>query len=70
MAEVKYNTPHSPEERISRRLRNSGGDLPASVRTKHGEGPLRAFDNVFHSGSQGSAGNRQWRDDEGGGGNG
>lgn len=60
----------SPEQRIADRLRNSGGDLPADVRAKHGEGARRTFHNIHHSGGQGGTGNRLGRDDEGGGGNG
>lgn len=65
--EVKL-TGKSMEQRIADRLKNSGGDLPPDHHTVHGTGPTRTHTNLHSSGSQGGAGNRQWRDDEGGGG--
>jgi hypothetical protein len=64
MPEIKLTGP-SMEQRLADRLKNSGGDLPADVRAKHGEGARRTFHNVHHSGTQGGAGNRLGRDDDG-----
>lgn len=50
--EIKTN-PHHPAsmaERISRRLRNSGGE-EADVTTKTGDGPQRVFHNIHNPGS-------------------
>jgi hypothetical protein len=54
MVEVKYSG-KGPAERLADRLKNSGGDLPADVRVKHGDGARRVFHNVHHSGNQGGA---------------
>ena len=53
----------SAEQRIADRLRNSGGDLPADVRTKTGDGPQRVFHNVHHAAANRGA---KRHDDEGG----
>jgi hypothetical protein len=50
MAEVRYHG-KSPQQRIADRQRNSGGDIPADVRTKTGDGPQRVFHNVHNSGT-------------------
>jgi hypothetical protein len=51
MTEIKTHRDHpsSMEERISKRLRNSG-DPTADVVTKNGDGPTRVFHNISHSG--------------------
>ena len=52
MTEVKYKPHHAgntPEQRIASRLRNSGGDGADHVVQK-GEGPTRAFHNLWHAG--------------------
>jgi hypothetical protein len=54
MAEVKYHG-KSPQQRIVDRQRNSGGDIPADVKTKTGKGPQRVFHNIHHSGSAGGS---------------
>jgi hypothetical protein len=51
MPDVRYHG-KSPEQRITDRLKNSGGDLPADVRTKQGEGPQRVFHNIHHNASE------------------
>lgn len=50
--EIKTNPRHpsSMSERISRRLRNSGGE-EADVTTKTGDGPQRVFHNIHNPGS-------------------
>jgi hypothetical protein len=50
MAEVHYKG-KQPQERLTDRLRNSGGDLPADVKTKHGEGARRTYHNIHNSGT-------------------
>jgi hypothetical protein len=69
MVEVKL-TGKPIAERLADRLKNSGGDLPADVRAKHGEGARRTFHNIHHTGSMGGTGNRLGRDERAGGGNG
>jgi hypothetical protein len=56
MAEVRYNSDKgaTEAERISRRLRNSGGHHADSVVQK-GEGPTRTITNTHHSGGQHSS---------------
>jgi hypothetical protein len=49
MPDVRYKGP-PPQQRLSDRLKNSGGDLPADVRTKHGDGARRTFTNIHHAG--------------------
>jgi hypothetical protein len=39
------------DQRLSDRLRNSGGDLPADVKTQQGKGPQRVFHNIHHAGT-------------------
>jgi cation transport regulator ChaB len=51
MAEVRYRG-KPPEQRLSDRMKNSGGDLPADVKTKHGEGPQRVYHNIHHSAAE------------------
>jgi hypothetical protein len=51
MADVKYTTRYSPEQRIARRLMNSGEGACPDVVVKRGEGPTRAFHNIHESGS-------------------
>jgi len=50
--EIKTNPRHpaSMAERISKRLRNSGGE-EADVTTKTGDGPQRVFHNIHNPGS-------------------
>jgi hypothetical protein len=52
--EVKYDTSHhaggTPEARIASRLRNSGDAENADHVVQKGEGPTRAFHNIFHAG--------------------
>jgi hypothetical protein len=52
MTEVKTRADHpsSMAERISRRLRNSGGE-EADTTVKTGDGPQRTFHNLHNSGS-------------------
>ena len=49
MVEVHYKG-KSPQQRLADRTRNSGGDLPADVRTKHGDGARRTYTNIHHAG--------------------
>jgi hypothetical protein len=42
MVEVKYSG-KPPAERLAHRLKNSGGDLPADVRVKHGDAHVEFF---------------------------
>jgi hypothetical protein len=39
------------EQRLSDRLLNSGGGIPADVKTQHGKGPQRVFHNIHHGGT-------------------
>jgi hypothetical protein len=63
MPEIKLTGP-SMEQRLADRLKNSGGDLPADVRAKHGEGARRTFHNIHHAGS--AHGVQRRNEDEGG----
>jgi hypothetical protein len=65
MPEIKYMG-KSPQERINDRLKNSGGDLPADIRTKHGEGPTRTFTNIHHSAANHGLARRKGGDANGG----
>jgi hypothetical protein len=53
MVEIKLRSDHpsSMEERISKRLNNSGDTKDADVVVKKGEGPTRAFTNIHHGGT-------------------
>jgi hypothetical protein len=42
--------PSSMEARITKRLRNSGGE-EASTTVQKGEGPTRTFSNIWHGGT-------------------
>ena len=52
MVEIKTHRdhPHSMEERINKRLRNSGGE-EADQTVQKGSGPTRTFTNIHHPGS-------------------
>jgi hypothetical protein len=54
MTTVKYDSNHhagaTPEARINRRLRNSGGEEADHV-VQTGSGPTRSFTNIHHPGS-------------------
>ncbi len=67
MPDVRYHG-KSPAERIADRLKNSGGDLPADVKTKTGDGPQRVFHNVHHAAGQNKTkapmGGKPYEDDQ------
>jgi len=52
MTEVRYRNDHpsTPEARINKRLRNSGGEEADHI-VKTGTGPQRVFHNIHHSGT-------------------
>jgi hypothetical protein len=68
-AEVKL-TGKPMEERIRDRLRDSGAGIGATHTVKVGEGPTRVNHHVHVHGTQGGAGNRLGRNDDGSGGGG
>ena len=51
MPEIKYTTRYSPEQRIARRLENSGAGAQPDHIIEKGEGPTRAVTNIHLSGS-------------------
>ena len=51
MAEVKYTNRYTPEQRIARRLRNSGEGAEPDHVVQNGEGPTRAFTNIHETGN-------------------
>jgi hypothetical protein len=51
MPEIKYTNKFSQEERVARRLNNSGEGAGADQCIQKGEGPTRCITNVHLSGS-------------------
>jgi hypothetical protein len=51
MTEVKYTNRFTPEERIARRLQNSGAGAKPDCVVQTGESPTRTFHNIHLSGS-------------------
>jgi hypothetical protein len=48
--EVKYTQKGTPEERIAKRLRNSGEGANPNHVVQKGEGPVRTFHNIHNAG--------------------
>jgi hypothetical protein len=60
MAEVKLTSGKGDmKQRLADRLKNSGGDLPSDVTTKHGDGARRTFHNLHFSASNAGSTTKQ-----------